>query len=207
MTERKVRTEPVARTHSRAYHDYYSGYAERYVLNENGRRCIERVYVGSYYVQKQSEGERIRTRILFFLLLALAICSFIFSASLETSANISKGTILFQAGALLSFFFLSVAFISYLPLRSRMLEREYRSSHQRLVKWSRIALFCVCAFELLTLCFFLTGKAERPLLLRQLLAETVSLVSCFLLVRLEAGVSYEEVDNTAKVPEGGRIIG
>ena len=151
--------------HSRAYRRYFQNHEELGHLDEKGRVSIERIYHGSWTVQKLPRAARIREKIFLALLYVAAAAAFIFSALREAPGNRAW----FVSAAHVAVFALLLWTLSglfnYLSDSERMTEGEYRCGALRFRKGCLFsgAALGLCAL-LYLLCAALYGEAPGHLL-------------------------------------------
>lgn len=126
--------------HSTRYHDFFEGYAEARVPNQDGKGShIERVYMGDYYRQNVSDGRRIALRLLYVGLYLLSAALFVYGMEQRVRSNLA----LFVAApgllSVLVYVLMLPILISYVTQPRDMTVWGYRSSSKRLKKLSLVA--------------------------------------------------------------------
>ena len=119
--------------HSRHYHDYFEGYAEKQIPASTGSKArIERVYVREYYKQDVTDSARVILRICYAVLFAAGAGIFFYTAVRSTEANmayyVSVSFFLTMAGL----FWTAVALVSWFSAPKEMTVWQYHSGSGRL---------------------------------------------------------------------------
>ena len=135
--------------HSRAYRRYFAAHEEIGHLDEKGRVNIERIYHGSWTVQKLPRAARIRERALLALLFVLAAAAFGLSALRELPGN-SAWYLSAAHVAVFAFLLWTLSgLFNYLNDSEKLTEGEYRCGALRFRKG------CVFASAALAVCALL----------------------------------------------------
>ena len=138
--------------HSRAYRRYFRDHEELGHLDEKGRLSIERIYHGSWIVQKLPRAARIREKALLALLYVLAAAAFVFAALRDAPGNRAW---YLSAAHLIAFAFLAwtlSGLFNYLNDGERMTAGEFRCGEWRFQKG---CLFSGAALGLCALLYLL----------------------------------------------------
>ena len=117
--------------HSRVYRRYFAQHEEIGHLDEKGRTRIERIYQGTWKVQRLTDSECRRERAILVLLFALATAAFLFAALRDLPGNRAW---YISVGHVLSFAFLAwtlSGLFNYCNDGVRMTVGEYRCGAER----------------------------------------------------------------------------
>ena len=87
MIKRAKEKTPGRGWHSSAYHKHFEDYAEYERTDGKGRTRIQRVYVGTWYIQELSRGRAILVRALLGALWCAAAVLFVLASSRNVPAN------------------------------------------------------------------------------------------------------------------------
>lgn len=208
--DRKMREEEVVRRgswHSRAYHKYFAGYTEYYVLDgKSGKPKIERIYTGVFYRQELSGAKYVWIRVLFAVLfLASAYCFFSGSMS-DNASNKVWYAALPQVLCIPLLFYMMISLFSYLFAPRKMKIHDYNISS---VALKRAALFASIAHALAALCTLGFIVAEGDFSGAVILSGCKFLIAAiflFVVNRVEHFVEYTTIANPTKIPDYGAEI-
>lgn len=121
--------------HSRSYHRYFEGYAEKSIPDDKGGYRIERIYVGNYY-RIDLPDRTVRARaILILLLYVLAAVSYLI-ASLLSAVSANRYVAILTMLSLICMICMIFPVISQLTAPREMEIRAYRDSALRLRDYS-----------------------------------------------------------------------
>lgn len=189
--------------HSRFYHDQYEGYSERYVLQKNGKKKIERIYTGSYYQPEQTDKQVRASNLLRVVLFVVGVTLFLVGASRTAACNFTVYVTALQAVSVVFLFWLLMGLLSRLTVSGPLKQPDYKHAVVRTARASLlscIGLFAAAAAALAAA--FLAGEGfDRPSVLCAVLFLAAGAV--FLgWNRFEAAIKYRVIDNSAPEPEG-----
>lgn len=193
--------------HSRHYHDYFRGYTEVRTENPQNRwkpYKIQRVYTAPW-IEPDMERPLYLSYCCAYVLLT-AICAVLFVTALidrQVPGNYSWIVAIPGYSSVLAVFLLAVGTGAYLLRPRRMTLYEHSSSAGRL-KIFALAAAIGCGLTALTSLGFLLlagqGETARSLITAAKLAgASTAALGVWL---LERNMSYREIKNTTKLPEG-----
>lgn len=189
--------------HSRFYHDQYEGYSERYVLDKNGKKKIERIYTGSYYQPEQTDKGLRASNLLRVALFIVGVALFLVGASRPVVCNTTFYVTILQAVTVVFLFWLLMGLLSRLTVSGALKLPDYKHAVVRTTRASLlscISLFAAAVAALVSA--FLAGEGfDLPSALCAVLFLAAGAV--FLVWnRFEAGIKYRVIDNSDPEPEG-----
>lgn len=120
---------------SGSYHRYFEGWAECETLNEKGKVCIQRTYVGDYHCVQMSGKSWLMLRLALWLLTGVSLFLFILGAIQDTAQNDSPILAVVQLAAVCGHI---AMFFSLGNLRTKMTVYDYKAGPRALLKRSRI---------------------------------------------------------------------
>ena len=138
--------------HSRAYRRYFRNHEELGHLDEKVRVSIERIYHGSWTLQKLSRAARICERALLALLYFLSAAAFVFSALRDVPGNRAWYLSAAHVAAFALLLWTLSGLFNYLNDGEKMTEGEYRCGALRFRKG---CLFSGAALGLCALLYLL----------------------------------------------------
>ena len=193
--------------HSRSYHRFFEDWAEQQILDEHGKICITRIYVGNYYLNAYSKAYQIFQEILYAVLYLLSVICFVFSGIQYTPVNMA---ILPSAAAAICTFALAfLAFPVFYNLFSpaEMIIRQYRRASLELISKSTFVasvLALAALVELVSL--FFISDAPIKTTLSCVLGYILSAAFSFSLRLLEKRTPYAVLPPKAERPENSTVI-
>ncbi len=191
--------------HSAAYHRYFEDYAEFERVDEKGRKRIERVYQGTWYVQTLSRGARLRERLALVGLFLLSVVLFGFAALRPIEGNGKWFLTLAQFASLGLLLWTLTGLFNYLICREKMTVGEYKTGPLRFQHG------CVAAVAALILCtlLYLLGALLYEEVWQHLLCALMCLAAALPLLlanRLDANVPYANEQSEKAAPEDAARI-
>ena len=129
--------------HSKHYHRYFEDYSERLVADENGKRHIERKYVGKYYSRNCSELGWLLIKAGYSLLIMTAAVLFSWGSMQDVPANKLQIVAMCNAVSTLSGFALVVVAVICLTKKQKMDVHDYRSGFKRLKLFCLVTSVCM----------------------------------------------------------------
>jgi len=193
--------------HSRSYHRYFEGFAERVVMEPGGKPKIERVYVGEYYRSPFIGREKIIRKILYSALYIAAVALYGVSSTRHTAVNMSGWQIIPVGLTFPLLLFMLFPLYYNITAPGEMMVRQYRDASELLRRASLaaaagLALSAVAAFIFAAL--NTDTDAVTPLLCGGLYLLASGAV--FALYRLEKGVKYNVLPPKSERPESSSVI-
>lgn len=191
--------------HSGPYRRYFKDYAEKQVVEPDGRLRIERIYVGRYYMRKLSPRQRLLRKAL-YAVLYLAACALFLHAAVENAAvNRTWFVVVPSTLSLLSFFWLLVPVFFYMTAPKEMVVRTYKDSSGNLIRLSLITaiLLSVTAAAAVVRALTAGGELSAFVAAGQYIAAGAIL---FCLCWLEKRQPYEVLPPTNRRPEKSVVI-
>lgn len=192
-------------SHSDAYHGFFEGYTEFKVVDPSGHGSrIERIYTGVHYRSKQTRKSKFLYRFLYALLFILSVVCFCSGGLSDAASNKVWYAALPQAGALPMFVWFLIGWFYNLPVRDTLEIGEYKRSSvtiRRSTMIGSICLLCACVMAIISIVLEKNNSADSELVAAGLFL--VSALSFFVVNRMESGISYERLDSTINIPEGG----
>ena len=193
--------------HSRPYHRYFKDYAEKQVIEPDGKLRIERIYVGRYYARKLSPRQRLLRKVLYAVLYLAACAVFLHAAVENVAVNRTWFVVVPSTLSLLALFWLLVPMFFYMTAPKEMIVRTYKDSSGNLIRLSLITaiLLSVTAVTAVVQTFVAEGGIELSALVvaGQYIAASAIL---FCLCWLEKTQPYEILPPTNKRPEKSVVI-
>lgn len=125
--------------HSRAYHRYFEGFAERKYYDEKEKMRIDRVYVGNYYRRNVSDKHHKILRIQYVVMYILSLAAFLFAGTRGTELNTVIYVYIPVTLSLLAMLCLLIPLFYNLTAPREMIIRTYRDSSERLITVSMCA--------------------------------------------------------------------
>lgn len=190
--------------HSSAYHAFFEGYTEREVLDEKGRKRIQRVYIAPWIVEDLTPARRHRVRLAAWALYLTAVAIYLWCMTRRVGSNgsyyVAAPGLLTVIPLLLLFF----ALITFTVRKEKLTKYDYKSNTKKLKILSLSGTILMALTAAMVLLYFLLHMAERNW--GELLGSVMLAVSTLCLLGLWRTVSkipYKEVENTASVSGGG----
>ena len=184
--------------HSKAYHDYFEDYAELEALEE-GKRTIQRVYIGKWYSMDKEKAQRLRRKLAVCALFVLAAAAFVLGSLAKLGGTLGRITGLLQGVTAVVLLFLLVTVIQYAAAPEKMTIFQYRESSEKL---KRISCISMVAFLVLCLCTVFGGATAFAYAGAYLAGAALS----FCLFYTEKKLSYLELPPTAQRMENSSRI-
>jgi hypothetical protein len=188
--------------HSNAYHRFFEGYSEITVPKADGKGYrIQRIYIGNYYRQALTSGQRLLLRGLYVALFLGGAYLFVSSAILPLASNSTWYVVLPQVVSIPFLFWTLIAFFSYLPAGRDLTIAEYRSSSLALQKATLGAAISLSLAAFAMPAFLLLNSSNEPLV--ELLCAVKYLAGGLLALgisRIEKKVNYLIIPSQNKLP-------
>ena len=192
--------------HSRAYHNYFEGYAEFVENDDKGRRKIRRVYVWSYYsLDKDLKGTR-AVRIIETILFVLSAGLYIFFGLQDHPVNSVWYVNLLQAVSFALFVFSGKALANCL-LHSRMTIHEYKigpGAMEKVPIWNAVSIAVTAVAQAAAGVFSTPEGSGFPLII--LIGTAVSSGLMFGLYFFERAQKYTTVPNENHVEDPAAVV-
>lgn len=186
------------------YHSYWRGWSERRVDREGKPFRIERVYTAPWIRQDVSTRAYVLYRLLYTLLIALAIAVFSFAMTRTVGSNSCWYVALFGLPATIMIFVTVWMLVVYAKAPRRMTLWEHRSSAIYLRRAALVFSILLAATALATVVYTALNAADQPLLqLRNAGLDLLAAASVFAVFRLEKRMKYADIPNDAATPDGG----
>ena len=196
--------------HSKYYHQRYEGWMEQVVEKDDGKKRIERVYVGDYYSQSLSVRQGLLIRFLYFALYALSSASFIFASSrfTESNRNIVVQFICFLTLLGLAALFVFLCAYAFSP--KRMTVWEYYAGPLRVKTFNFVSALLMGGNAVAVFMFLLIGDGGDGADLQSegvnIVLYLAATVMMFVMYRIEKSVLYKVSASNAEEPHGGYLI-
>ena len=205
---RKLDKDTARPWHSRSYQREFEGFAEREITGPNGRRKIERVYVGNYYELDAAPGRRRLLKWTHVVFSVAAAVFFALSSTAEAPCNYSRLVAFFQAVEVLGLVWMLWLSLRNLFTRPRMILRTYRGTSRAILLWSRITAGAACFNGALSLLFtFLHFEESLGKGLLCVLWHVLSAAMMFLIYTIEKDQKYRVIENDTPVTDDMYVIG
>lgn len=187
--------------HSRAYHRYFENYAEKEITTPEGKRLLQRVYVGKYYRVELDAAvlKRQRLRILGLSLLSLAGY---FAGALRCAVSALPAVAIATMLPLVFALFFGSAVFSRLTAPEEMEIRCYRDSSENLLRFSMALLISllICLATTLAGSLFSSRYTLREAIL-SLLCYAAAAVAAFFVWQTEQKTPYTVLPPKQERPE------
>ena len=183
--------------HSRHYHDYFEGYAERKTPGSDGRRTrIERVYVREYYRQDVSDRARLLLRICYVPLYLLGAGIFLYTGTRQTEGNMALYVTFSCFLTLVMMLWTAIVLFSWLSAPREMTLWEYHSGSVRL-RGAAFAAGILLVLDTAATGIFILLNHDSVLKgnLLSMLGFSVSALLMFTLHYAEKKVPYRKIPN------------
>lgn len=195
-----------SRTPSKAYHGFFEGYKEQYVLNANGKARIERVYTAEYYKKNLSAKGCVGVKILYVGLFLLAVAAHVFAASrpilMTYTWFVALPQALFVPVAILVAFHL----VFYLLAPHDMTISDFKTS-SKLKKTALAMSMCAAVSIIAELIYLVFNFSEDPNVVTLCIAcDLVAAAAAMAVWGVERKIEYIEVENSAKSTKHGEMI-
>lgn len=189
------------------YHSYWRGWTEVRVDRPGKPYTIERVYTAPWIRQELSTRNYVLVRILYGLLLALAIVLFAVAMTRRVGSNYCWYVALFGLPTTIIMFVVLWMFVGYAKAPRKMTLYEHKSTSVYLKRISLVFSITLAATALSTVLYILLNLGDEPL--KQLLNVLLDLLaagSAFAVFMLERNMKYVDIPNTNVPPAGGHEI-
>lgn len=140
--------------HSDYYHRRFSGWMEKIVEAEDGKKYIKRIYIGDYYILDLSGRKRRGIHFTYGTLYVLSVVFFIFASSRDIYANHTVVVQILCFVTLLLFVAMLAFLFAYVTAPRQMTVWEYYAGPARVQMSSKIAFLLLLA-EALSVIFIL----------------------------------------------------
>ena len=191
--------------HSTAYHEYFEGYAETKIPNENGIGYrVERVYAAPWMRAKLTKRQRIARRVLYPVLWLPAAAGLLISAVQRSEANKSLLTVVPTCAALVMTVLAAIALYRYETAPELQRIGQYRAGSEGLLRWSGYSALALLADAAGAFLWLLLNRSSAwsPLLL----LPAISAAAMGDLWLTEKNTEYEKVPNPVQLPGNAFLI-
>lgn len=191
-------------TRSGFYHSYWRGWSEVRVNRLGRPYTIERVYTAPWIRQDLSTRDYVLVRILYGLLIALAVALFSFAMTRRVGSNSCWYVALFGLPSTIIMTVNIWMYVSYAKAKRKMTLWEHRSTSSYLKYVSLVYSILLCLTSLSTVLYIILNPNDEPL--RQLLNVGLDLLAAgcaFVVFWLERKMKYVDIPNPNKTPAGG----
>lgn len=194
--------------HSRSYHKYFKGYAERRVPKSNGKGYkIERIYIGEYYRYGETDSHWIIKKVLYGILFIAAIACIIVAGVMKSEINFYKVVSVGQMVSVVVALYLLYRLVLNISAKRLMTIGNYEASVPSLKK---AALICaICCFAVTVVMFLYKLIATKSLIGVDWLVlglEALGGILFLLIFVIERLRSVDTVENSAQMPEDANEI-
>lgn len=189
------------------YHSYWRGWSEVRIDRPGKPYTIKRVYTAPWIRQDVSGRDYVLYRLLYGVLLALAVAVFAFAMTRRVGSNYCWYVALFGLPCTIFIFITLWMFVVYAKAPRKMTLWEHHSSSVYLRRASLIFSILLAATALATVIYIFLNPGDQPL--RQLVNAGLDLVASaavFAVFRLEKKMKYADIPNDAETPPGGHEI-
>ena len=131
---------------SHFYHRYFEGYSEYMIIEPDGKRRIERVYTGEYYICPLTGMKKAARGAAYVFAFTLSAFLFVWAASRPVEANSAMYVVAATAIAIAGYVMVGRGIFNYCTNPTKMTVGEWRSATERIINGST---FC-SAFGILT---------------------------------------------------------
>jgi hypothetical protein len=193
--------------HSRVYHRYFEGWAEKVVIAGAGTPVIKRVYIGSYYSANLTGRQRLLRKLLYVALYLVAAALYGFTGTRNTAVALVKYASVPVGLAFPVMLCLLVPLYFNLTVPAEMIVRQYRDSSATL-RGVCAAAFALLGLSALTALLFLALTPDAPAGQTLLCAGgyLLSASAVFAIWRLEKKLVYTVLPPRAERPEYSTVI-
>lgn len=185
----------------RHYHQYFEGYSEYCVDLPNGKKKVERIYTGVYYVQELSVHQKILLRISYVLFYVLTAAAFLYPVLQPVPFNTKWFIVLIEAAVIIFMFRLACGLVNYCFGHKRMTAGEYRFSSMKV----RSEAFR-CGTALAVLAVIAAGYVLRLQDVKYITCAICFIIGSFwmfLMFFIEGKIEYRKEKSENKIPPGG----
>ena len=194
-------------TRSGYYHSYFSGYSEVRVDRPGKPYKVERVYTAPWIKQNIDDRSYVRFRIIYGLLILLAIAAFIFGMTQNIGCNkcIYVAIPGFPTGILL--FPIVYEFVVYAKSPRKMTIWEHYAGSVRFYRFCLAGAIAFAATSLSIVVYICLNPTDE--VLRHVVNVFLQLISgalMFFIYRTEKNMDYIEIPNENHAPHGATEI-
>lgn len=189
------------------YHSYWRGWTEVRIDRPGKPFKIERVYTAPWIRQDVSNRDYVLYRLLYGVLIALAIAVFAIAMSQRVGSNYCWYVALFGLPSTIMMFVMVWMFVVYAKAPRKMTLWEHRCSSIYLRRAALVFSILLAATALATVVYTLLNLADQPAL--QMLNVGLDLISAagiFAVFRIEKKMKYADIPNDTVPPAGGHEI-
>jgi hypothetical protein len=193
--------------HSRYYHRRYEGWMERSIEKGDGKKRIERVYVGEYYSQDLSDGQRLLFRFLYSALYIFSLSFFLFASIRFTGSNRTFAVQFICFLTLLAMVAMLVFLFAYVLSPKRLTVWEYYAGPLRVRIFSFIIALLIGGSAMAVLIYLLAAdNANVQSELANIAVYGTAAVLMFIIHRMEKNIPYKVTPAVAKEMRSGYYI-
>ncbi len=193
--------------HSSYYHKRYQGYMEKLYRDENGKKHIQRIYIGEYYTQDIEEKKRVLIRILYAVLYILAAGLFIFFSVRKTEGNLTMYVQFLSFLTIAAMFALMIFLITYIAAPKHMTAWEHYSGPARVKIFSLLSATLIASVALAVTVFVISHREIKfSSELINISGYVAASFSMFLINRIEAKIQYKKTVSENKAPRDAYYI-
>lgn len=200
----------VKQRHSRAYHQYFEDYAEKEVISSDGRRRIERVYVGSYFRLDTSDTKWILGKIAYVLLYGAAVFCLIFAGMQSLGLNYYTESRYSLIPQMISFV---VLFIFLIPLfyhtfsKREMKISTFRESSEKLKRTALVAAVMLSVTAVFAAVWVAFQKQPFDWTAAKcIFGNMISACAMWCILLLEHRAVYEQLPPKEQRPESSTVL-
>lgn len=189
------------------YHSYWRGWTEVRVDRPGKPYKIERVYTAPWIRQDVSTRDYVLYRLLYGVLLVLAVALFAFAMTRRVGSNSCWYVALFGLPATILMFVVFWVFVVYVKAPRKMTLWEHRSSSVYLRYTALVFSILLAATALATVVYIILNLEDQPI--HQLLnvgLDLAAAASVFAVFWFEKKMKYADIPNDTEAPQGGHEI-
>lgn len=193
--------------HSQQYHRHFEDYMEIVRMDENGKRRIERVYVGQYYSLDAQPKKTTQLKLSYVLLYIAALFFFFLGNSITCLSGLNKLVQLpVFAGTILLLYY-GIVILRYVTRPKEMTVWEYKSGPLRILSIGKCFVAAVALKVIATMIFmlFVRGWTLKTELI-SILGCAVSALPVAVIIAVEKKQHYNTRVSEAQMPRGGHYI-
>lgn len=187
--------------HSKAYHRYFEGYAEKYVTDDAGNMKVMRVYAGNYYKQSISDKARICVRLAYAVLFVFTAAAYVYAGVRAVSCIPSRYVELPIAVSLLLLIYLAMSVFYSLTASREMEIRVYRESSEALKRASLSSAIVLALSAVIDIVLALITNTEfSSQLIVCIAVQLLSGISSMGIYLIESRIKYDVLPPKHPVP-------
>jgi hypothetical protein len=180
---------------------------EKVNVDENGKKHIERVYVGSYYSQDVTKKRRIILKLTYVLLYLISVIIFVAVSVRPTESNLSDYVQFVSFLVLILTFFMFMFLVKYISSPIKMTIAEYKQGPVGLKIMSLMTPILMMVQGLAVLVFiFLSKDADIADEMINMIGYIIGSCLMYVIFYIESRIPYEEIQNKVSFLRGGYYI-